>query len=215
MSNQVTFIVDTLKFIQDGKVITWRTPFLAIQYVIKIISEKLGSLQASKMKVFTPEEYGGYTLMLARNSDDLHQAQKLYVQAFEDRHGAVLLEKLYKQYPQLFFIVMKDEKLVGYCLYTIDPWFFSAKRTACFYSLAVDKAFQGGGHARHMVEKTMAFLKENSVSKVYLHVYPDNKNAIHLYEKFGFKLVRVMNGINPKRNHMLLMETHIPAQKQV
>ena len=206
MSKQISFVIDTLKFIQDGKVFTWRTPFLAVQFLYKNLYEKLGSLQKINIKTFPPEKNGEYSLMLARDYNDLQQVQNLYIQGFEEKYGINLIEKIFKEFPQLFFVLKRGENLVGYCIYTIDPSFYSSKYAVCLYSIAVDKNFRGGGHARYIIEKTLAFLKESSVSNVYLHVCPENETAIRLYEKIGFSFKRITKSINPKRNNMLFME---------
>jgi ribosomal protein S18 acetylase RimI-like enzyme len=215
MGKQIAFVIKTLKFIQDDRIFTWRTPLLAVQYLIKLIFEKLGSMQSLNMKPFLPERNGEYVLLPARDRADVEKAQKLYAQSFEDEYGAVLLAKLYQQFPHLSFVVLKGEALVGYCFYTIDPALFSKRRAACLYSLAVDARFRGAGQAKFMVEKTLAYLKENDLAKVYLHVRPENKYAIKLYEHFGFKQVGVVKGINPKRNQMWLMEARIDGPHSV
>ena len=212
MIKQIIFIVDALRFIQGGKILTWRTPFLAIQYLIKIASERLGSLRAAGLKPITPENKGVFSFRLAGHIDDVQKAQRVYLEAFEDDYGAFLLEKLYKQFPQLFFITMNGDEMVGYCVYTMDPGIFTQERKACLYSIAIDSHYQGQGHARYMIEKTMAYLRQNSISSVYLHVRPENTKAIKLYESLGFKLGKVVKGINPKRSMMLLMETNLDGK---
>lgn len=59
-------------------------------------------------------------------------------------------------------------------------------------ALSVKKAHWQKGIGRHMMEELLAFARNTGVIRtVSLGVRADNENAVHLYEKLGFKKVGV------------------------
>ncbi|MFW9966305.1 MAG: GNAT family N-acetyltransferase [Candidatus Thorarchaeota archaeon] len=52
--------------------------------------------------------------------------------------------------------------------------------------MAVDKAHRGKGIGASLTERVIEFAKENGLLKVWLDTAPFMKEAISLYEKFGF-----------------------------
>lgn len=57
------------------------------------------------------------------------------------------------------------------------------------FSVAVAKDYWNKGIGRSLLEKVIAFAKENDFSVIDLQVRSDNQGAIHLYEKYGFRKI--------------------------
>lgn len=55
------------------------------------------------------------------------------------------------------------------------------------FGISLKKAWWGCGAAFALMERILAFAKETGVEQVNLEVRSDNKRAIALYEKFGFR----------------------------
>lgn len=81
------------------------------------------------------------------------------------------------------YIFEKDEKIVGYILWLERKDYFR------LYSLAVDSSFQGLGIASKLLEYSFEKLKNKNFS---LEVKTKNIKAIKLYEKYGFKIKKVL-----------------------
>ncbi|MDN5098834.1 GNAT family N-acetyltransferase [Aliarcobacter butzleri] len=81
------------------------------------------------------------------------------------------------------YIFEKDEKIVGYILW------LERKNYYRLYSLAVDSSFQGLGIASRLLEYSFEKLRNKNFS---LEVKIKNIKAIKLYEKYGFKIKKVL-----------------------
>ena len=55
------------------------------------------------------------------------------------------------------------------------------------FGISLKKAWWGCGAAFALMERILAFARENEVEQVNLGVRSDNKRAIALYERFGFR----------------------------
>lgn len=80
-----------------------------------------------------------------------------------------------------FFVALADEKPVGYaglgtCL---DEGYIT--------SIAVSKDFRKKGAASKLIDRLFSLAREKGLAFISLEVRESNKNAISLYEKFGFK----------------------------
>ncbi|KLD98397.1 GNAT family N-acetyltransferase [Aliarcobacter butzleri] len=81
------------------------------------------------------------------------------------------------------YIFEKDEKIVGYILW------LERKNYYRLYSLAVDSSFQGLGIASRLLEYSFEKLRNKNF---FLEVKIKNIKAIKLYEKYGFKIKKVL-----------------------
>jgi ribosomal protein S18 acetylase RimI-like enzyme len=95
---------------------------------------------------------------------------------------------LYPQGSDVFFSkrvldAFADEKIVGYILWLERKNYFR------LYSLAIDINFQGLGIASKLLEYSFEKLRNKNFS---LEVKTKNIKAIKLYEKYGFKIKKVL-----------------------
>lgn len=81
------------------------------------------------------------------------------------------------------YIFEKDEKIVGYILWLERKNYFR------LYSLAIDINFQGLGIASKLLEYSFEKLRNKNFS---LEVKTKNIKAIKLYEKYEFKVKKVL-----------------------
>jgi len=81
------------------------------------------------------------------------------------------------------YVIEIDEKIVGYILWLERKNYFR------LYSLAIDSDFQALGIASKLLEYSFENLKNKNYS---LEVKITNIKAIKLYEKFGFKIKKVL-----------------------
>lgn len=84
----------------------------------------------------------------------------------------------------IIFGIEVDEKIAGYILW------LKRKDSYRLYSLAVDNDFQGLGLASKLLENSFENLKDKK--RFTLEVKVKNEKAIKLYEKFGFKVKKVL-----------------------
>ncbi len=83
--------------------------------------------------------------------------------------------------------VCKDSsgKLVAYCL----SWLIHDE--VHILKIAVHKDYRGKGIARRLITDVIEYAKTKGATHAVLEVRTDNKPAISLYEKLGFKAVRI------------------------
>lgn len=81
----------------------------------------------------------------------------------------------------------KDRILVGFAMYGFFPR-EGQKGRVWLDRYLIDERFQGQGLGSIMLEALIAHLvKLYHCDEIYLSLYDDNRCALHLYQKFGFK----------------------------
>jgi ribosomal-protein-alanine N-acetyltransferase len=88
----------------------------------------------------------------------------------------------------VFLVAVADGSVVGYALA------FHSQSRASIHSIAVMPASRGQGIAVALLRRALASLRRRGFRTVSLDVRIENKPAIELYRKFGFKRVRRING---------------------
>jgi ribosomal protein S18 acetylase RimI-like enzyme len=61
------------------------------------------------------------------------------------------------------------------------------ERTVGLFDIVVDEDFRGKGFGRRVLDGILYWAKTNGAETAYLQVMVDNKNALALYQKLGFK----------------------------
>ena len=84
-----------------------------------------------------------------------------------------------------YFIVEKNGEVVGGG--GIYPTKGLDNNTCEFVKMYLAKQARGLGLGKMIIEKCLQTAKENGYKKVYLESMPELKNALIVYEKFGFK----------------------------
>jgi ribosomal-protein-alanine N-acetyltransferase len=95
------------------------------------------------------------------------------------------------------FIYKQDNKIIGYILW------LRRKNHYRLYSLCIAKEYQGQGIATKLLEYSFKTLKIKSFT---LEVKTINQNAIKLYEKNGFEIVKTLKNYYPNNIDGYLMK---------
>lgn len=149
----------------------WNTKVTVENYVeMWETLKKTGENEIMKFEEIFPE-----------NENDIKQVEEIELEAF----GIGAIDKwVIKPISRYGKIVSLKEcgKLVGI---TELMWKWNSKNVY-IYSFAVKKMWQNQGCGKLLMEKTIEYLKKQSVEKISLTVSKDNYKAINLYENFGF-----------------------------
>ena len=81
------------------------------------------------------------------------------------------------------FILLKGNEVAGYC--AVDH----GEREDYFFGLFIDKLFRGQGFGTFFIKKMIAILQKEGSRVFALNADVENKAAIHIYEKAGFKIL--------------------------
>ena len=96
------------------------------------------------------------------------------------------LQKTREQKNSVHFIVWKDGEIVGEGSLSGLPRRMSHRAEL---GLAVKKAYWNRGIGGMLMEKLIAYAKENGIELLHLEVRSDHERAIRLYRKFGFQRI--------------------------
>lgn len=96
--------------------------------------------------------------------------------------------KIYPKY--LYFIIGAFDKdnLVGFAHFVLHGRSCDDKLTARI-GIAVSDDYQGHGIGSHLLSNLIELALITDVDKLFLDVFSKNQKAIHLYKKYGFKII--------------------------
>ncbi|WP_147370178.1 GNAT family N-acetyltransferase [Fusobacterium nucleatum] len=103
-----------------------------------------------------------------------------------------------------YFVAMKNNKMIGYVSFNGN----TARKMRHYGTIGISvlKEYWGRGIATALLEKLVSWFKEKGIKKINLDVFENNKRAIKLYEKFGFKLEGcIEDGIFDGENYINLL----------
>lgn len=122
------------------------------------------------------------------NTNDYDEYKHIYEDCFHEMRAALELapvdccdsdEELLKKSSQIF-ILKENNKMIGsVAIYNNE-----------IDDLIVSKEFQNQGYGKKLLLFAVAKMQENNISPIILHVADWNRNAIKLYSKNGFKIVK-------------------------
>jgi len=90
-----------------------------------------------------------------------------------------------KKYSRYSFYIF-DESLIGLIIA------FQNGKELYLEQLVIKKNYQGLGYGTKLLKQMIFLAKEYGLIRVRLHVYKDNFVAYNLYEKYGFKLDKII-----------------------
>lgn len=94
------------------------------------------------------------------------------------------------QAKEIFVAKIQDE-IVGYITFNIkekDNSSMRYRKQLQIEAICVDEKSRGKGIGTELLNYTKEYGKENNCTDIYLTVNEENKNAIRVYEEFGFKV---------------------------
>ena len=104
-------------------------------------------------------------------------------------------------------VAFYDDKIVGHA--QIFKFSHSRRKGTADLATYIHQDFQGVGLGTAMLRKLIELAKKEGLHRIGLQVVADNKLAIHLYQKMGFKVEGVMKdayfGEDGKYRDMLVM----------
>lgn len=130
--------------------------------------------------------------------EDLNSLFNLECKVFKDDSFALSKNSFrYHILKNRVFKIELENKIAGYILWLERKKYFR------LYSLAIDTNFQGLGLASKLLDYSFTNLEKNEFS---LEVKISNKNAIKLYEKFGFKIKKVLENYYENEDGYLMIK---------
>jgi len=91
------------------------------------------------------------------------------------------------------YVAEADGKIVGYVLFNIEKRkdFFRIKKVGYIDLLFIDKKYRKKGISKMFVNKAYEIFKKEGMEFAKLEVQTDNKDAIKVWQKHGFREYRV------------------------
>lgn len=92
------------------------------------------------------------------------------------------------------FIAKIDEMIVGYMIISSKEKNikgFKYRKELNIEAIGVDENYRNHGIGTNLLEFIKKYAKENNYTDLRLTVNEENKRAIHLYEKMGFKVKNI------------------------
>ena len=93
------------------------------------------------------------------------------------------------------FILLKGNEVAGYC--AVDH----GDNEDYFFGLFIDKPFRGQGFGTFFIKKMIAILQKEGSRVFALNADVENKAAIHIYEKAGFKILSETLYLKSQESH--------------
>ncbi len=124
--------------------------------------------------------------MVGGESDNLSFGTEGLPFSIEDE--ASFIEATKKDSHSVFYVATIDGKIIG------DASLSGFSRRMSHRSemgLSVAKEYWNKGIGGKLIEQLIAYANDNTIELINLEVRADNFNAIHLYEKHGFKKIGV------------------------
>jgi hypothetical protein len=82
-------------------------------------------------------------------------------------------------------VAVYDKRIVGYG--GISKGTRERRKGVGDLAMYLHQDFQNNGLGTAMLNRLLSFAKKEGLHRISLHVIEDNKIAVHLYEKFGFR----------------------------
>ena len=140
-------------------------------------------------------------------SSDLHQICIIEDDSFPAPYPPALLERLLQQYPDTFFAAADSSgKLVGYCVSALEG------KLAHLISIAVLREHRRNGVGSTLLQNLITFSERHGVEELWLEVNSGNKEAIGLYDKFGFTSVMILENYYSDGSAALRMRLSLNRQ---
>jgi len=149
------------------------------------------SIVIEKAKTTDAEDILNFTKIIGSETDNLSFGEG-GIPISVDQESSYL-KSIENSNKEIFLIAKDENEIVGTANYSC----FSKKRMAHRgeFGIAVKKSYWNQGIGTMLLEQILDFAKNVAKSEIVsLEVRSDNKSAIRLYEKFGFKKIGTFKG---------------------
>jgi ribosomal-protein-alanine N-acetyltransferase len=130
---------------------------------------------------------------------DLQRVMYINRACLPENYGDYFFMDLYNRFPETFIVAEVDGEIVGYVMCRIelglsDFSFSGFIKKGHIVSIAVMPEHRRKGIGYALICKAMEGMRLYNAKQAFLEVRVSNKPAISLYEKLGFKVLRVIRG---------------------
>jgi ribosomal-protein-alanine N-acetyltransferase len=138
---------------------------------------------------------------------DITQIFNIDREAFgPETYPIMFFRQAYELYPKTYFVVIREIQVVGYCLGS--PMVSDLKK-AWILSIAVSKECQRHNCGSNLLYTTLNALQQVGCKEVLISVHPKNETAKHLFEEYGFQVVRTDESYGGPGNPRNIMRLEI------
>lgn len=101
----------------------------------------------------------------------------------------------------LFLVAAEDDHILGYCGIVM------VQEEGDITNVSVAKNVQNMGIGQRLMEELLMRTKEKGIQKIFLEVRESNQQAIHVYEKIGFKQISIRKNYyeSPVENGLVML----------
>ncbi len=109
-----------------------------------------------------------------------------------DAYDRNLFAEFFDSCRDLFLVALDGDFVCGYLVACVRRQLRCGIRTAELVSVAVDPGFRGRGVASHLLKSVFGRLRRRQVDRFTLMVRVSNDAARAIYEKYGFRRIRIV-----------------------
>jgi len=107
---------------------------------------------------------------------------KLGETTWQERKAAQVESEIHLE-PRGIFVAEADGQVVGFVTTRLLPRY----RTGCIANIAVSKGFQGRGIGKALIDRALAYFREQGLEFARIETLDQNETGKYLYPKLGFQ----------------------------
>ena len=85
------------------------------------------------------------------------------------------------------FAIYADGRLVGFCMFAVDPEDEDEDDRYYLWRFMIDKAEQGKGYGQAALAEIIRYFRALGADRLLLSTKPENERGLHVYHKAGFR----------------------------
>jgi len=130
---------------------------------------------------------------------DLEKVMHINRVCLPENYSPYFFMEIYEHYPATFIVAEQDSTIVGYIMCRVETGFpsfssFGISKKGHVVSVAVLPLYQRKGVGTALINEAMKNMHLYKAKECYLEVRVSNVPAIAMYEKLGFRKMRVATG---------------------
>lgn len=151
--------------------------------------DKIGSYLVKNELTVAPLKLEDLIIRISNSEKDLNSIEEIHNLSFDFPFNKKRTTEIHKKFRKVFFLADVSEKTVGYCFFKITPYIhkLGISKKALLLEIVVLSEHRNKNIATRLLEHAIKILKSYGVSKIYLNTEEDDKYALLLYDKFGFR----------------------------
>jgi ribosomal-protein-alanine N-acetyltransferase len=145
------------------------------------------------------KEYEDCLIRQARKSD-LREIYLIEIKSFPYPYPVESLASLLILFPRYFFVAECGGRVVGYVAGALNK-----DGSGHIMSIAILPSYRGRGLGSRLMDAIENAFRREGISRVYLEVSQNNKVALNLYRKRGFKVISMRESYYPDGSDAYIM----------